>query len=72
MKLWLCYASAIDYDPTGLVVAETEELAEKKFSKSLDDEGIWHTGKIFAIEITEVDGYGIELMRKPGKILEKQ
>ena len=46
MKLFLCSAYAGDYEPTGVVVAETEEEAEEKFKKELDDEGIWYAGCI--------------------------
>ena len=47
MKLFLCSAYAGDYEPTGVVVAETEEEAEEKFKKELDDEGIWYVGLIW-------------------------
>ena len=62
MKLFLCSANAGDYEPTGVVVAETEEEAEEKFKKELDDEGIWHTGSIWAQEV-KVDGYEIVLKK---------
>lgn len=62
MKLFLCSAYAGDYEPTGVVVAETEEEAEEKFKKELDDEGIRYTGSIWAQEV-EVDGYEI-IVRK--------
>lgn len=60
MKLFMCYANAIDYDPTGLVVAESEEKAVEKYEQLLDDEGVW-VASVHAVEITEVDGYKIEL-----------
>ncbi len=56
----MCYANAIDYDPTGLVVAESEEKAVEKYEQLLDDEGVW-VASVHAVEITEVDGYKIEL-----------
>ena len=62
MKLFLCSAYAGDYEPTGVVVAETEEEAEEKFKKELDDEGIWYAGLIWAQEV-KVDGYEI-IVRK--------
>lgn len=56
----MCYANAIDYDPTGLVVAESEGKAVEKYEQLLDDEGVW-VASVHAVEITEVDGYKIEL-----------
>ena len=61
MKLWLCSASAIDYEPFGLVVAETEEKAIKKFSDSLDEGGTWYAS-VSAEVVEVVDGYGIEIV----------
>lgn len=60
MKLFMCYANAIDYDPTGLVVAESEEKAIEKYEQSLDEDGVW-VASVHAEEITEVDGYKINL-----------
>lgn len=65
MKLFLCSlcsAYAGDYEPTGVVVAETEEEAEEKFKKELDDEGIWYAGLILVQEL-KIDGYEI-IVRK--------
>ena len=62
MKLFLCSAYAGDYEPTGVVVAETEEEAEEKFKKELDDEGIWYAGLIWVKEV-KVDGHEI-IVRK--------
>jgi len=62
MKLFLCSAYAGDYEPTGVVVAETEEEAEEKFKKELDDEGIWYAGLIWVQEV-KVDGHEI-IVRK--------
>ena len=62
MKLFLCSAYAGNYEPTGVVVAETEEEAEEKFKKELDGEGIWYAGLIWVQEV-KVDGYEI-IVRK--------
>lgn len=62
MKLFLCSAYTDDYELTGVVVAETEEKAEEKFKKILDDEGIWYVGLIGVQEV-KVDGYEI-IVRK--------
>ncbi|SCN11854.1 hypothetical protein [Bacillus wiedmannii] len=59
MKLFMCYANAIDYDPTGLVVAENEEKAVEKYEQLLDED-VW-VASVHAEEVTEVDGYKIEL-----------
>lgn len=56
----MCYANAIDYDLTGLVVAESEEKAVKKYEQLLDEDGVW-VASVHAEEITEVDGYKINL-----------
>jgi len=68
MKLWLCRANAIDFEPTGLVVAESEERASEKFADSLDNEDIWYSGAISASEVTEVEGYRIALVKDAGKL----
>lgn len=60
MKLFMCYATAIDYNPTGLVIAENEEKAVEKYEQLLDEDGVW-IASVHAVEITEVDGYKINL-----------
>lgn len=60
MRLWFCSASSTDHEPSGLVVAETEEKAIKNFEESLDEYGIWY-GSVYIEEITEIDGYKIVL-----------
>ena len=62
MKLFLCSANTGGYEPTGVVVAETEEEVEEKFKAELDDEEVWHTGSIWAQEV-KVDGYEIVLKK---------
>jgi hypothetical protein len=57
MKLFHCWANAVDYEPCDFVVAETEEEAIEKFKRELDKEGIWYAG-VTAHEV-EVDGYTI-------------
>lgn len=60
MKLFLCEAVAIDYEPMSLIVAENEEEASKKFEDSLEDNGDWYSST-FVQEIKEIDGYEIIL-----------
>jgi hypothetical protein len=70
MKLWLCSASAIDYEPFGLVVAETEEKAIEKFSTDLDEGSIWYAS-VSAEKIVQVDGYWIGLIDSTGELPKK-
>jgi len=60
MKLFMCEAVAIDYEPRSLIVAESEKDAAKKFEESLDDSGDWYSSTS-AYEIKELDGYRIIL-----------
>lgn len=62
-KLYLCEATAIDYDPSGVIVACSEEEAIKKFEKELEESETWHAGRISAWEI-EVDGYKITVNKE--------
>lgn len=66
-KLYLCSANAIDYEPTGVTVAFTEEMAIKQFDEYLDQCDIWHAGTITADLIDELDGYEIQLIKKKGE-----
>jgi hypothetical protein len=63
MKLWLCSANGIDYEPFGLVAEVTEEKAIKKFSNILDEDGTWYAS-VSAEEVNQVDGYDIKLINK--------
>lgn len=58
MKLFLCGAYAIDYELTGVVIADSESEAEEKFKKQLDDENVWHSGSVWVEEV-KIDGYEI-------------
>jgi|GEM_PF-3298190 len=63
LKLFDCSAVAIDYEPRQIIPAHTEEEAKSKFKKSLDDEGTWYTGTVFANEL-EFKDYDIVLYDK--------
>lgn len=63
MKLYICSANAVDYEPTGIIVAETEKEAQEKFEKELDDDGIWYAGTVWVEEV-EVKGYEIIVKEK--------
>jgi hypothetical protein len=63
MKLFYCYACAIDYDPYGFVVAETEEEVVEKFKRKLDEEGTWYAGTVGAYEV-QIDGYKITVTKE--------
>ena len=62
MKLYQCSTYAIDYEPTGIVVALSEKEAEEKFKIELEENDVWHSGSISVNEIN-VDGYEIILKK---------
>jgi hypothetical protein len=63
LKLYQCSATAIDHDIWDCVIARTEEEAEKKFKKKLDEEDIWYAGTVLAYEV-KIDGYEIHVVPK--------
>lgn len=63
MKLFECYATGVNYDPSDLIVAESEEKAIEEFKKRLDDFGDWYGG-ISVHEISHVDGYKVVLVKE--------
>jgi hypothetical protein len=63
MKLYQCWAHGIDYEICDFVVAETEEEAEEKFKRKLDEEGTWYAGTVRAYEV-KIDGYKITVTKE--------
>ncbi|PEF36838.1 hypothetical protein [Bacillus wiedmannii] len=61
MKLFICTASAFDYDSMGFVVAKSEDEVNEKFKGKLDNDSVWHAGYVCANEVAEVYGYKVQL-----------
>lgn len=60
MKLYECSGLCVTEDILKLIVAENKKEAEQKFIEYLD--GIW-VASISIIEINEIDGYKIQLIK---------
>lgn len=62
LKLYYCIASGTNYDWVEVIVAETIEEAESKWSKMVEDSDSWYAGE--QIYELELEGYEVIVKMK--------